>query len=478
LGGFRRHPFMNEGPSPHPDRDLQQQCVMRFEDMLRTNSRSFFDVEEFELIIDHYLEQSDTRRAGQALELARSQHPASVDLMFCEVDLLTSSGKLSRALEVLDAIGRMEPFNEDVHLRKAAIHSQSRNHRRAVEHYRRALELAEDGVDEILLDLAFEYESLEAYEQAIDCLRRALDHNPENEAVLYELAYCYELNEAHQAAVSFFKAFTNDHPYSFVAWFNLANALTRLERYQESDEALDLCLAIEEGFTSAWISKARNRLLQGDHQGAIDCYRAALEIDGPHAVIFSYIGECYEKLERYEQALVHYDQAVAMDPNWADAWIGRGVVKDIQGRHLEAVKDLTIAVRLAPENGDAAYFLAGAMARAGHTAEALEAFARTNALEPQHLDAWLDHADLLMHAKDAEAALQKLREAAVVHKLDARFRYRLAEALLRTGREQEGLLELEEALMTDHAAHVHFLEHFPEATALPQVVHLLELYRR
>ena len=39
-------------------------------------------------------------------------------------------------------------------------------------------------------------------------------------------------------------------------------------------------------------------------------------------------------------------------------------------------------------------------------------------------------------------------------------------------------LELEEALMADHASHTELLEHYPEAAHLPQVLHLLELYRR
>ncbi|MBK7946410.1 MAG: tetratricopeptide repeat protein [Flavobacteriales bacterium] len=59
--------------------------------------------------------------------------------------------------------------------------------------------------------------------------------------------------------------------------------------------------------------------MKGDYGGAVTCYEEALAIEGPQAVIFSYIGECFEKMERYEQALIHYDQAIALDPNWVDA---------------------------------------------------------------------------------------------------------------------------------------------------------------
>ncbi len=469
---------MNDGTPPLPDRDHQRGCVQRYEDMIARNGKAYFDVEELELIIDHYLEENEPRRAKEVLDFAKAQHPGSLDLMFSEAVVLMNLGRLNKALEVLDAIGKLEPFNEEVHLHKAGIYSQLRNYRRAVEHYKRALDLADEGRDEILVDLAFEYENLNAHEQAIAHLKEALEINPENEAALYELAYCFELTDAHQASVAYFRQFTNEHPYSFVAWFNLGNALARLDRLAESNEALDLCLAIDERFTSALFSKARNLLVMGEYQQAIDCYQEALANEGPQAVTFSYIGECYEKMERYEQALIHYDQALALDPNWVDAWIGRGVVKDMQGRLAESVKDLEVAVKLAPDHGDAWFYFANALGRAERYEESLAAYARLNALEPENLDGWLDHADLLLTVKGPEAALKKLREGAQVHQLHPRYRYRLVSYLLRLGQEQQALLELEEALMAEYAGHRQLLEHYPQAAAMPQVIHLLELYKQ
>jgi tetratricopeptide (TPR) repeat protein len=469
---------MDKGNAPYHNRDHQRVLVQRYESMLARNARSYFDVEDLELIIDHYLEQNDTRKAKEVLDFAQSQHPGSLDLMFSEAVVLMNLGRLNRALEVLDAIGKMEPFNEEVHLHKGSIYSQMRNHRRAVEHYKHALALAEEGRDEILVDLAFEFESLHMPEQAIAHLKEALAINPENEAALYELAYCFEATDAHQVAVAYFRQFTNEHPYSYVAWYSLGNALARLDRLAESNEALELCLAIEENFTSALFSKARNLLLIGDYQAAIDCYQETLANEGPQAVTFSYIGECYEKMERYEQALIHYDQALALDPNWVDAWIGRGVVKDIQGRLQESVKDLEVAVKLAPEHSDAWYYYASALGHSERYEDALAAFARLNALEPESLDGWMDHADLLLHVKGPEAALRKLKEGEQVHRLNPRYRYRMVSYLLRCGHDQQALLELEEALIGDHSGHAQLLEHYPQAAAMPQVVHLLELYKQ
>ena len=467
---------MNEGNLPLPDRNEQHDCVERYEAMLHRNDQYFFDVEEFELIIEHYLEANDLRKAKSVLDYAKRQHPGSLELLFAEAHVLGSMGKLNSALGVLDIIGRMEPLNEDVHLHKAGIYSQLRNYRKAIEHYKRALELAEEGKDDIYLDLAFEYENIEDLGKAIQMLQHALELNPENEAVLYELAYCYELMDAHAQARDFFQDFTNEHPYSFVAWYNLGNALARLDELEASIEALDLCLAIEERFTSAHFSKARNLLVMGRYHEAIACYRETLEHDGPQAVTFSYIGECFEKLEEYEQALIHYDQSIALDPNWVDAWIGRGVVKDMMARQTEALKDLEVAIKLAPELGDAWYFHANVLGRMGRYEQAFASYTTLNTLEAENLDGWLEHSDLLLEAKGPEAALNKLREAEMLHKLNGRYRYRMASLLLRCGMDQQGLLELEEALTAAPKDREHFFAHYPEAARMPQVVHLMELY--
>ena len=90
----------------------------------------------------------------------------------------------------------------------------------------------------------------------------------------------------------------------------------------------------------------------------------------------------------------------------------------------------------------------------------------------------MDHADLVMHLRGPEPALKKFREGEQIHQLNARYKYRIVSYLLRCGREQQALLELEEALMADHAGHTQLLEHLPEVKAMPQVMHLLELYRR
>lgn len=52
--------------------------LSKFESMLKTNKVLFFDSEEFEDIILHYLDTGKVNLAKKALKLALEQHPRSI----------------------------------------------------------------------------------------------------------------------------------------------------------------------------------------------------------------------------------------------------------------------------------------------------------------------------------------------------------------------------------------------------------------
>ena len=67
--------------------------LARFESMLKTNKILFFDSEEFENIILHYLDSGKINLAKKALKLALDQHPTSMGLKLVEVEILIFQNK-------------------------------------------------------------------------------------------------------------------------------------------------------------------------------------------------------------------------------------------------------------------------------------------------------------------------------------------------------------------------------------------------
>ena len=86
----------------------------RFEQMLKKNEHYFFDVEEFEILIDHYLEKTDTKKAKKVIDISLKQHPTSSTLKLKKAQFLTAIHKPNKALEILNSLEVLEPFNSEI----------------------------------------------------------------------------------------------------------------------------------------------------------------------------------------------------------------------------------------------------------------------------------------------------------------------------------------------------------------------------
>src|SRR6056297_1321392 len=104
-----------------------QYMLQRFEDMLSSNKSYFFDVEDFEEIIDYYLDIRDFKNAKAACLKAESQHPASYEIKIKKVHLYLESGKPALALDELNSFSELETDDYEYHLLKGTALAQLGN---------------------------------------------------------------------------------------------------------------------------------------------------------------------------------------------------------------------------------------------------------------------------------------------------------------------------------------------------------------
>ena len=95
-----------------------KQVVQRFETMKRNNENYFFDVIEFETIIDYYLESNNSLRAFEAAALATSQHPNSVSIQLRKARVLLDRGRAVEAMRILKKLEDIEPGNHEIYIVK------------------------------------------------------------------------------------------------------------------------------------------------------------------------------------------------------------------------------------------------------------------------------------------------------------------------------------------------------------------------
>jgi len=99
------------------------------------------------------------------------------------------------------------------------------------------------------------------------------------------------------------------------------------------------------------------------------------------------IGMALVRLNRTDEAIEHFKEAVRLDPNFAEGHHRLGVSLLSQKKFDEAVVHLRDVVRLTPGAASAHGDLARALVKRGRIAEAAAHFAETVRLDPRHASA-------------------------------------------------------------------------------------------
>lgn len=109
----------------------------------------------------------------------------------------------------------------------------------------------------------------------------------------------------------------------------------------------------------------------------------------------------HQRLSNFAKAQEHFEKAVSLDPEFADAHYHLGVVMQVQTRYIESIVPLEKAVALDPAKPNAQFHLAMAYLRAGRTENAQGCLERVLELDPTHTGA-------MQHLHDLEQAEENL----------------------------------------------------------------------
>jgi len=465
--GFEEHEF-NEG---------LKQTLDRFKEMITSGKEYFFDVDQFEDLIDYFLDRGEFESSGEVLEHALKQHPFSNSIKIRLAQQNFAGGQINNALSILNQTEKIEPLNEDIILLKAEIFSQMRNHKKALQYYSKALERATFNKVEIMIDMALELEEMQRYGKAIEVLQDLIIIDPENEIALHEINHCFIMSEQPENGVDFFVSFVDEHPFSSTGWFNLGELYMRLEMNDKAIESFDFATAINEDYAHSYFNKAIIFANQGDYLSALNAFKECAEYEGVNPLTLCYIGECYEKLDDYNLALSYYDQVIEIDDRWSDAWMGKAVVYELMGEDKQALKMIKKAIESLPENAEYRLLQARVYDHLGNEIEAEKAYEKVIELNPDEKEPWLDYAGFLDKIGKVNLAIEILLEGLAMTEDYPEFFYRLCACMLKAGREAEALMFLGDGLLEDYEKYPSLFNYYPEAQNNLNVNQLIEIYK-
>ena len=399
--------------------------LSKFESMLKTNKVLFFDSEEFEDIILHYMDIGKPSLAKKALKLALEQHPKSTGLKLVQVEMLVFEDKLDVAEKMLNELYALEPTNEEIYIQKANICSKRDNHEKAVEYLKIALKYTDDYADVYNL-IGMEYLFMDELEMAKENFIKCLEEDPEEQSSLYNVIYCFEFLEQYQEAITFLTSYIDKNPYSEIAWHQLGRLNYSIKDYEAAQTAFDYATIIDDQFMGAFMEKAKSLERLNRLEEAIENYKETIRLEDPTSYALLRMGKCYEKLGNEVEALKYYNQTVHEDPLLDKGWIA---ITDLYFKKKNYQKALFFVNKaLAIDSENKLYWKRyAAINRALNFYEEAElGFRKAVEYGDFELDTWIYWVDLLQFLGEFDSAIITLLQACEYYPEEYGIEYRLA----------------------------------------------------
>ncbi len=449
--------------------------LSRFESMLKTNKVFFFDSEEFEEIILHYLDIGKTTLAKKALKLALDQHPRSTGLKLVQVEMLIFEDKLDQAEKMLNDLYAIEPQNEEIYIQKANIYSKRDQHEKAVELLKTALQYTDDFADVYNL-IGMEYLFMDQLELAKENFISCLEEDFEDQSALYNVVYCFEFLDQNQAAIDYLMNYIEQNPYSEIAWHQVGRLNYGLKKYEEALYAFDYATLIDEAFLGAFMEQAKTLERLKRYDEAIECYTRTIELDDPTSYALLRIGKCHEKLGHKKLALEFFTKTVHEDPLLDKGWIAITDFYVRQKNFQKALHYVNKALHIDNQNRFYWKRYASINKELNFFEEAEFGYRKAVEFGDYQLDTWLFWVDLLQFLGEFDSAITTLLQAAEYFPEAFEIEYRLAGLYCMLLETEKGQFHLSNGLRLSFKNHTLIQELFPVVWLQKKVQNQIKKY--
>ena len=399
--------------------------LSKFESMLKTNKVFFFDSEEFEEIILHYLDMGKASLAKKALKLALDQHPKSTGLKLVQIEMLIYDDKLDIAEKMLNELYAIEPTNEEIYIQKANIFSKRDQHDKAIEELQKALTFTDDFADVYNL-LGMEYLFMDNLELAKYNFIKCLEVDMEDQSALYNVVYCFEFLDQQKEAIAYLKEYIEKNPYSEIAWHQQGRLSYGIKDYENALRSFDYATLIDDEFIGAFMEKGKSLEKLKRYEDAIEAFQRTIELEDPTSYALLRIGKCNEKLGNKAEAIKYYNKTVHEDPLLDKGWIA---ITDFYIRLKNYQKALYYVNKaLAIDNENQLYWkrYANINRQMNFYEEAEFGYRKAVEFGDYQMDTWLFWVDILQFLGEFDSAIQTLEQAATYFKDEYEIEYRLA----------------------------------------------------
>jgi len=332
---------------------------------------------------------------------------------------LELDGNLEESLSAYQRALGKDPGSALLHRKVAELLARAGRPDEAVAFAERALELEPDDVD-VRVFLG----TLHRIRRDVGSAERVLlapDGTPIDADAALLLYGLYADSGRLDDALRIGRWMVRSEPTNLRSYFALANALERLERHTEAEQALRQALRQQPQNIAVYSALARARRQRGDREGEIAIYREVLDFQPDHHPTLVALADAYIGLERWDDARRVLEDIERRYPEDLRSVVRLGYLDLEQNDYTAASARFEQALAENPEQHEVHYLLGMVQRRAGRLDEAQASFERVPPEHERWSDARLQVAALKERKQDFDGALaeaEAVRERAPSRPLD------------------------------------------------------------
>lgn len=390
------------------------------------DSHGYFDLEEWDEIIQYYLHRMHFSEAGTAIRRGLALHPESPDLLYYRIRLLTDTGKHEQALSMARSmLVRFESM--DVHEREnyanlwadtlliyGEVLLKLQRDDEAHKVFEQLLQPQFGDPRYAYTDAAYVYLNQSLYTPALDWIEQGLARYAGDIELLDMAAYCLANTGQYDEAAAYLHQIIELSPYSDRAWMELGDVYNIQGKHSQAIECYDFATSINDNNLDAWKNKAGAYYQMEAYGKAAQCYllHASKADGGVESLLLA--ADSYEMMDEHLEALRIFERCLSKQPENSEAMEGIGICNVEMKQYDKGIEYLLKAIALDPTSNDSWFYLGQAYSQLEKDDQALDAFAKCLELDPLQATVLIDMGLIYFETGRYPEALHYYQEALLV----------------------------------------------------------------
>ncbi len=168
-----------------------------------------------------------------------------------------------------------------------------------------------------------------------------------------------------------------------------------------------------------WLNRIAALEQKKDRQGLLKLTQQWVKSEPENAGAWFGLGNAYNGLKQYDQAIQAYREALRIQPEHANAWYNLGIAYNHLKQYDQAIQAYREALRIQPEDASAWYNLGNAYVKLDQYDQAIQAYREALRIRPEYAKAWNNLGIAYAKLKRYDQEIQAYREALRIQPEDA-----------------------------------------------------------